>query len=142
MTENRSPVDAPDTLEAPGHADYADIRAADAGACGSPDCAWHRCRRVFWGAWWLYSLSHVSTDDARVKGTLITVSSQVPGRLVTVTIEEGQRLKQGEVIAQIQQDDYQAQVVLREAALEAAQSQLANAEADLELARTAGRRAH
>jgi membrane fusion protein (multidrug efflux system) len=85
--------------------------------------------------WWLYALRHVSTDDARIKGTLITVSSQVPGRLVTVAVEEGQRLKKGDLIAQIQQDDYQAQVILREAALEAAQSQLASAVADLELAK-------
>jgi membrane fusion protein (multidrug efflux system) len=86
--------------------------------------------------WWLYSLSHVSTDDARVKGTLITVSSHVPGRLLTVAVEEGQRVKKGELIAQIQQDEYRAEVALREAALEAVQSQLASAEADLKLART------
>ena len=30
--------------------------------------------------WWLYSLHHVYTDDARVKGTLITISSEVAGR--------------------------------------------------------------
>lgn len=85
--------------------------------------------------WWLYSLSHVSTDDARVKGTLITVSSQVPGRLLTLAVQEGQRLKKGDRLAQLQQDEYRAQVVLREAALEAAQSQLTSAEAELELAR-------
>jgi membrane fusion protein (multidrug efflux system) len=86
--------------------------------------------------WWLYSLSHVSTDDARVKGTLITVSSQVAGRLATVPIEDGQRINKDELMAQIQPDEYHAEVALREAALEAIQSQLANAEADLELART------
>jgi membrane fusion protein (multidrug efflux system) len=86
--------------------------------------------------WWLYSRSHVSTDDARVKGTLITVSSQVPGRLLTIAVQEGQRLTKGDRIAQLQQDDYRAQVALREAALEAAQSQLVSAEADLELAGT------
>jgi membrane fusion protein (multidrug efflux system) len=86
--------------------------------------------------WWLYSLSHVSTDDARVKGTLITVSSQVAGRLVTVPIEDGQRINKDELMAQIQPDEYRTEVALREAALEAIQSQLANARADLELART------
>lgn len=90
--------------------------------------------------WWLYSLSHVSTDDARVKGTLITVSSRVSGRLVEVEIEEGQPIKRGEVMARVQQDDYQARVALREAALEAAQSQLSSAllELDLERAVTEG----
>lgn len=86
--------------------------------------------------WWLYSLRHVSTDDARVKGTLITVSSQVPGRLQTVPVEDGQRLNQGDLIARIQPDEYAAEVALSEAALEAVQSQLASAEADLELTRT------
>jgi membrane fusion protein, multidrug efflux system len=135
MVESRSPVDAPDTLEAPPTAIrqtpgskrwrvWIPLIVLSIGVGG-----------YFGVQWWLYSLSHVSTDDARVKGTLITVSSQVPGRLVTVAIEEGQRLKQGDLIAQIQQDDYQAQVVLREAALEAAQSQLASAEADWELAK-------
>jgi multidrug resistance efflux pump len=55
--------------------------------------------------WWLYSLSHVSTDDARVKGTLITVSSRVAGRLTTMAVETGQPIKRGDLIARIQQDD-------------------------------------
>ena len=37
--------------------------------------------------WWLYALHHVYTDDARVKGTLITISSEVAGRLVTLAVE-------------------------------------------------------
>lgn len=90
----------------------------------------------FGARWWLYSLRHVSTDDARVKGTLITVSSQVPGRLASVAVEDGQRVKQGDLIARIQPNEYEAEVARREAALEAVQSQLASAEADLELART------
>jgi membrane fusion protein (multidrug efflux system) len=85
--------------------------------------------------WWLYSLRHVSTDDARVKGTLITISSQVPGRVLRMAVEDGQRLKPGDLIAQLQQDEYRAEVALREAALEAVRSQLAGAEADLALER-------
>ena len=86
--------------------------------------------------WWLYALHHVYTDDARVKGTLITISSEVAGRLVTLAVEEGQRIHKGDLLAQIQQDEYQAQVALHSAALEAAQSQLASAEVDLALTRT------
>ncbi len=85
--------------------------------------------------WWLYSLSHVSTDDARVKGTLITVSSRVSGRLIEVGVEEGQPIKRGDVMARVQQGDYEARVALREAALEAAQSQLSSALLDLDLER-------
>lgn len=86
--------------------------------------------------WWLYALRHVYTDDARVKGTLITVSSEVAGRLVTLAVEEGQHLRKGDILAHIQPDEYQAQVALHSAALEAAQNQLASAETDLALTRT------
>lgn len=86
--------------------------------------------------WWMYTLRYVSTDDARVKGTLITVSSQVPGRLLALPVQEGQTVSQGDTLARIYQEDYQAQVALREAALEAVQSQLVGAEADLDLSRT------
>jgi multidrug resistance efflux pump len=72
--------------------------------------------------WWLYALHHVYTDDARVKGTLITISAEVAGRLVALAVEEGQRIRQGDLLAQIQQDEYQAQVTLHSAALEAAKS--------------------
>ncbi|MEE8289960.1 MAG: biotin/lipoyl-binding protein, partial [Candidatus Tectomicrobia bacterium] len=85
--------------------------------------------------WWLYALSHVSTDDARIKGTLITVSTRVPGRLVSMVVEQGQRIKQGDLIARIQQDEYKSQVVLRQAVLEAAKSQLAGAMLELTLTR-------
>jgi membrane fusion protein (multidrug efflux system) len=86
-------------------------------------------------SWWLYALSHVSTDDARVKGTLITVSARVSGRLDEVGVEEGQPIKRGEVIARVQQNDFQARVALQEAALEATKSQLASALLELVLER-------
>ena len=86
--------------------------------------------------WWLYALHHVSTDDARVKGTLITVSAEVAGRLVALHVVEGQRLTKGMVLAQIQPDEYQAQVALQSAALDAARSQLSSAEMDLQLTRS------
>ncbi len=85
--------------------------------------------------WWLYSLSHVSTDDARVKGILITVSSRVTGRLLEVGVEDGQPIKRGDVIARVQQGDFEARVALREAALEAAESQLLSALLELDLER-------
>lgn len=86
--------------------------------------------------WWWYTTSHVSTDDARVKGTLITISTEVPGRLIAIAVEEGQSIRKGDLLAQIQPEEYAMQVVLREATLEAVRSQLASAAADLELART------
>ena len=85
--------------------------------------------------WWLYTLSHVSTDDARVKGTLVTVSAEVPGRLLSVPIKAGQPIKQGDLLARIDPEFYDLEVAQRQAALEAVQSQLARAEIEHELAR-------
>ena len=84
--------------------------------------------------WWLYTLHHVSTDDARVKGTLITVSAEVPGRLLSVPIKAGQPINQGDLLASIDPEFYELEVAQRQAALEAVQSQLARAEIEHELA--------
>jgi membrane fusion protein (multidrug efflux system) len=86
--------------------------------------------------WWLYAVHHVSTDDARVKGTLITISSEVAGRLIAIPVEEGQSIQRGDLLVQIQADVYEAEVALRTAALESAQRQLASAEADLTLSQS------
>ena len=88
----------------------------------------------FGGQWWLYTLRHVSTDDARVKGTLITVSAEVPGRLLSAPIKAGQPISQGELLARIDPEFYELEISQRQAALEAVQSQLARAEIEHELA--------
>lgn len=88
----------------------------------------------FGGQWWLYTLRHVSTDDARVKGTLITVSAEVPGRLLSVPIKAGQPIGQGELLGRIDPEFYELEISQRQAALEAVQSQLARAEIEHELA--------
>ena len=84
--------------------------------------------------WWLYTLSHVSTDDARVKGTLITVSAEVPGRLLSVPIKAGQPINQGDLLARMDPEFYELEIAQRQAALEAVQSQLTRAEIEHELA--------
>ena len=88
----------------------------------------------FGGQWWVYTMQHVSTDDARVKGTLITVSAEVAGRLLSVPIKAGQPISQGELLAQIDPEFYELEIAQRQAALEGVQSQLARAEIEQELA--------
>ena len=88
----------------------------------------------FGGQWWVYAMQHVSTDDARVKGTLITVSAEVPGRLLSVPIKAGQPISQGDLLAQIDPEFYELEIAQRQAVLEAVQSQLARAEIEQELA--------
>ncbi len=75
------------------------------------------------GAWWYIKHSeYVTTDDAYVDAYKVNVSSQIPGRIVTLFIHEGDQVKQGELLARLDSTDYvarmqQAEVNLKEAKL-------------------------
>jgi len=62
----------------------------------------------------------------------VTVKSQVDGRLDAVLFVEGQRVKKGEVIAQVDPRPFQAQLHQMEATLARDQAQLRNARLNLE----------
>ncbi len=71
---------------------------------------------------------------------IATVSSKVTGKVVEVFIEEGQRVKQGEVLARLDVQDANAQYQLTQAQMASSQSQLAEAQAQLSLAESNYRR--
>jgi multidrug resistance efflux pump len=79
--------------------------------------------------WWLNAGRTVSTDDARVKGTIVTVSSKVPGRIEKILVNEGDSVEAGQVIARIESSDLEAQVAQAKANLSAAQAKLAGIKA-------------
>lgn len=60
--------------------------------------------------WWIRSGRVVSTDDARVKGTIVEVSAKVMGRVDKVVVNEGDIVQAGQVIATLQQQEFIAQV--------------------------------
>jgi membrane fusion protein (multidrug efflux system) len=57
-----------------------------------------------------YYLSHESTDDAYVRGTIVPISSQVKGKVVAVFITDNQLVKAGDPLFEIERDDYDATV--------------------------------
>jgi membrane fusion protein, multidrug efflux system len=63
-----------------------------------------------------------STDDAYVRADQIAISSHIAGYVQTVPVQDNETVKQGELVATIQDDDYRAKVANAEAALEAARS--------------------
>jgi membrane fusion protein (multidrug efflux system) len=63
-----------------------------------------------------------STDDAYVRADQITISSHIAGYVASVPVRDNETVKQGQLVAAIQDDDYRAQVAKAEAALEASQS--------------------
>lgn len=63
-----------------------------------------------------------STDDAYVRADQITISSHIAGYIESIPVKDNETVKQGQVVATIQDNDYRAKVANAEAALEAAQS--------------------
>ncbi len=75
------------------------------------------------GVWWYIKHSEfVTTDDAFVDAYKVTVSSQIPGRVVKLYIHEGDHIKKGQLLVKLDSSDYvarirQAEVSLKEANL-------------------------
>jgi membrane fusion protein (multidrug efflux system) len=78
------------------------------------------------GFWW-YSTYSESTDDAQIDGHLIQISARISGQVAKIYVEENQKVKAGDVIAELDPRDYQVAVEQAEAALASAQANAAAA---------------
>ncbi|BBB92487.1 MAG TPA: HlyD family secretion protein [Methylomusa anaerophila] len=74
------------------------------------------------GYYWYYTSRYVSTDDARISGTIVTISSKVSGKVSRILAAEGDNVKAGQVLARIDSQDILAQKVQAEASLAAAKA--------------------
>src|SRR5215831_3875891 len=117
---------------------------------------------IFWWGRGVFAATQVETTSARVEragsapaGTpLLTasgyvvarrkavVSAKIQGRLAQLHVEEGSRVREGEIIARLESQDYDAQVRRAQAQVQQAEAQIASgraairrAEADLVEAR-------
>ena len=61
--------------------------------------------------------------------TMVKISADVPGKVVRLAVKEGQRVKRGQFLLQLDDTQYRAEVAGTEAALQAARSNLRQAEA-------------
>lgn len=68
------------------------------------------------GLWLADQAAFVMTTDARVRARMVTVSPDVAGRIVAMPVEAGDRVKTGDVLAQL--DDEKAKLALGAATLE------------------------
>jgi membrane fusion protein (multidrug efflux system) len=87
----------------------------------------------FGGRWLFFRWHYVSTDDAQVKGNLINLSAKVPGRIVRLLVEEGDTVKVGQVLVEIEKEDHAAAQTQANANLEIAKHELAKAITQLSL---------
>jgi membrane fusion protein (multidrug efflux system) len=83
--------------------------------------------------YWIYTMTHVYTDDARIKGTMVSISPEVSGAVRQVHIDEGSPINTGMILVEIDQADYQTQLAQAQAAFDGVQTQLLEARRDLDL---------
>ncbi len=78
-------------------------------------------------AFWIYSSTYESTDDAQVDGHLNGVTARIDGQVIAIHAEENQSVKAGDLLVELDPRDYQV-------ALEQAQAQLLKAQAEVRAA--------
>ncbi len=66
------------------------------------------------------------TDDAFVRGDLTPLSTKVAGIVRIVKVSDFQRVRSGDLLVELQDDDYQAQLAQAAAAVEAAKAAIEN----------------
>jgi membrane fusion protein (multidrug efflux system) len=85
-----------------------------------------------WDAW-VGSAVIQTTNDAYIRADLTQLSSRVAGEVLTVAVNDFQRVKAGDLLIQIDPADYQAQVAQAEAGVAGAQAALDNLANQVEL---------
>jgi membrane fusion protein (multidrug efflux system) len=79
--------------------------------------------------WWRHSREYEATDDAFVDVVAQRVSSQVPGRVARVLVNDNADVHAGDVLVELDPADFNARLEQARAALAQAQAQVAQAEA-------------
>jgi membrane fusion protein (multidrug efflux system) len=75
--------------------------------------------------WWSYRRTHSITDDAFVEAHIINVAPQTAsGHIVRFLVEENDRVKEGDILVQLDRKPYQVQVEIKKAAVQVAEKNL------------------
>jgi membrane fusion protein, multidrug efflux system len=78
-----------------------------------------------WNAWEGGKIEQV-TDDAYVRGDLTPLSTKVAGIVRSVKVSDYQKVRAGDLLVELQDDDFQAQLAQASAAVEAAKAAIEN----------------
>ncbi|MGO8744767.1 MAG: efflux RND transporter periplasmic adaptor subunit [Thermoguttaceae bacterium] len=78
--------------------------------------------------WVNTALNTISTEDAYVNGNATFVAPRVSGQVMKVLVNDNNRVKKGDLLAQLDKEPYQVQVALKRTAVRAAEATLAAAE--------------
>jgi membrane fusion protein (multidrug efflux system) len=77
---------------------------------------------------WRYYQIHETTDDAYVTGDIVPISARVSGTVMTVYASEHQQVEDGQLLAELDPDDFAARVVQAKAIVAVAAARLQHAE--------------
>jgi len=77
-----------------------------------------------------YRKTHVSTDDAFIDGNIHTISARINGNVKAVKVTDNQRVKQGDILVEIDPADYRSKAEAAKANLELHRATLRLAESD------------
>jgi membrane fusion protein, multidrug efflux system len=75
------------------------------------------------------SCTYETTDDAFIAAHTIEVAPKIAGRIDTVLVKDNQLVKKGDLLAEIDPRDYDAQLAQKQAAVDSVKSEAASAQA-------------
>jgi len=78
--------------------------------------------------WWVGSAVRQITDDAYLQADLTPLAAKVPGYVRRVAVQDFQKVKSGDLLVEIVDDDYRAQLDQAQANVAAAQAAIENIE--------------
>ncbi len=91
------------------------------------------------GAWVLWPRNNNPTGSIQASGTIeatqVGVAPKIPGRVIKIAVQEGQQVEAGQVVAELDAAEADAQARQAQAAVDAARTRPAQADASVTLAR-------
>ena len=89
------------------------------------------------GAWWYWNTNlrgYIFTDDAFIDADRLSISSKILGRITELAVDEGDTVKEGQVIVKLDASDLKAQLEQSKAALISAQENVKLADVNVDKA--------
>lgn len=90
---------------------------------------------VYAGHWLIWRIGHVTTNAAYIKADIANVAPEVPGKIICVSVSEGQRVSPGHILLKIDPEEMGSRVSLAKADLAAINAKKKRYEAELKLAK-------
>lgn len=89
---------------------------------------------IFSLKWVIWRMEHATTNAAFVKADIADVAPEIPGKILSIEVREGQKVQAGDLLLKIDPAQNQRQLEAARAALEQSESEIARRQQDLALA--------